>query len=454
MIDTVVLRFHDLEKNEKIISRFKSNERTGSTEVEMEKSAVSDLEGNRIRMLLYHDSDRAIPLVRHSTMRLRSSHYSVAYKIDERRDFVEFNFSIPKYIYGTNFFQFIDYTDQSARMSWANFFSFIQDFVKIHLGKIDYYDLEVNRIDYCYNQFFNSKDDALRYLDLQKELNKKFSRRTENSINNYNTSLMYHTKRHSFKIYHKGTEFEKNDKKELIKTGNKFGYDVPSLQIHADRTLRYEATYRNSMFNYVFQQDFLSGKKHHDVADLIKKARRMIGSRKAFDKQLGKSFQFRMETDWRNLSFDSFLSYLDLQVYPFDFQLFESLYVRFWNDVKAYQCKVQVSPLEILKRVEENNGINDAKNNYRRKRNPGASGNKVLLIAMLSQHMDIRRLKDYIDERTFYRYQAELKKIGLETFNKNRTIPQPSLDYQEYKYHFGKYHNDFGHRRYIFRTGL
>ena len=43
---------------------------------------------------------------------------------------------------------------------------------------INYNELELVRIDLCYNQVFNSKQDAMGYLNAQKMINKKHQRET------------------------------------------------------------------------------------------------------------------------------------------------------------------------------------------------------------------------------------------------------------------------------------
>jgi hypothetical protein len=44
-------------------------------------------------------------------------------------------------------------------------------------------------------------------------------------LREYSTSLMYVTKRYSAKIYHKGSEYEKNDLKEHLKINKEKGQE-------------------------------------------------------------------------------------------------------------------------------------------------------------------------------------------------------------------------------------
>jgi len=70
----------------------------------------------------------------------------------------------------------------------------------------------------------------LKYLEQQKKLKDKYSRSSTNGAGDYDTSLTYKTKRYSFKIYHKGTEFRQNDKRKLA-DNNPTGIDIDDLQI-------------------------------------------------------------------------------------------------------------------------------------------------------------------------------------------------------------------------------
>ena len=148
-----------------------------------------------------------------------SSHYSFSYHINFMRDFIEFNFSIPKYQFGTNILMFIEHDrDKEFKMfssqtleynlqkSYKLLSNFIANFFKreFTICNIDLKNVEINRIDVCFNQVFNSKEDALLYLEYQKKLKKKNARDEQGVMHDWTTSLMYKTRRYSAKIYHKG----------------------------------------------------------------------------------------------------------------------------------------------------------------------------------------------------------------------------------------------------------
>lgn len=67
---------------------------------------------------------------------------------------------------------------------------------------------------------------------------------------------MYTTQRYSEKIYHKGSEYKKNDLKHHRRINNEKGvqiFNIEKIQDFADRILRYELTLRNEELNYLFK---------------------------------------------------------------------------------------------------------------------------------------------------------------------------------------------------------
>jgi hypothetical protein len=120
---------------------------------------------------------------------------------------------------------------------------------------VDFSEIEINRIDLCFNQVFDDKKFALEYLEYQKKLRKNNLRADSNNFREYATSLMYATQRYSLKIYHKGTEYKKHDRKEherINKEKNSDYFNIAGLQLFADKILRYEVTLRDSMLSYLF----------------------------------------------------------------------------------------------------------------------------------------------------------------------------------------------------------
>jgi hypothetical protein len=66
---------------------------------------------------------------------------------------------------------------------------------------------------------------------------------------------MYVTKRYSLKVYHKGSEYSKSDRKEHNRINKEKGrevFNIDRLQTFADKILRYEVTFRDTMLSYLY----------------------------------------------------------------------------------------------------------------------------------------------------------------------------------------------------------
>ncbi|UAB75151.1 phage/plasmid replication protein [Mesoflavibacter sp. SCSIO 43206] len=173
---------------------------------------------------------------------LDSSNYNVVFDMLSSQDKIKFSLSIPKYLYGHSIAQFVPNINspkfyQSADRLTSPFFqatiiqhritSFIMGFLKdlSYLFSIPYQgdpqDIEIRRLDFCYNQFFRSKNEALEFLSAQKKIISKNKRKSAFSKSE-DTSLYYRNSKRTylFKIYHKGSEFSKqgdSDLKRLLK---------------------------------------------------------------------------------------------------------------------------------------------------------------------------------------------------------------------------------------------
>jgi hypothetical protein len=224
-----------------------------------------------------------------------SSHYFI--NISVNPDFIRFDFSIPKYLYGNNVAMFIrstrnknfrinqdseflnhtDYVYNQLKKFIENFFA--ENFVDMPL---DICEIIVKRIDICYNQVFDSKDLALKYLNYQRRIKKKYQRDKSDRFDNYATGLSYRGEGYYFKIYHKGSDYSRHDrpKHEKInkilnkdynnlsekdqlyydtylrgKNLNKSFFQTEFLQNLADKILRYEITYRPAQMSKYYKKD-------------------------------------------------------------------------------------------------------------------------------------------------------------------------------------------------------
>lgn len=449
MIDTIVLRIHNIDKYKIIYEQFyRPEKKKGQYTQALVDSSTGELKQvDYVHQLIYHDTDRFLPLMHRSTNYIASSHYNLSYLVNQQKGFIEFNFSIPKYLWGTNIMQLVNIYDQSADLVFTELMAFLQTFFKDVLFEIPLADdVEINRIDMCYNQFFATKDDALAYLSEQGKMLVKFARSSKNKFRTYDTSIMYVTRRYSFKIYHKGTEFEKNDYRELVKRNPK-NYNLQELKDVADTILRYEMTFRNSFFDYIIHQFFYSSEKqafteavkNHKVARAFNN-QVSFGGQKIAEEFFKKSKTYYLKSVWEyRLEFDVLYQSYSM---TFDKTLFRILAKVFWDKVKQYQVQRQLDIVEIDRRITEKiekaEQINKLRKPSARQLNQGRV--RLMCAALLSHYTDIQNIKKYVPASSYDRLKADLKSIGIDTISHSLVIAQPKLDYFDYKIHFSKYH--------------
>jgi hypothetical protein len=274
MVDTIHINLHNLQKNCDVYNWIIRDGNNGVIKFDIDRKETGGLLSRQVKV--YPEADKSTEVLRIHTRYEPSSHYSIIVEVHPKRDLIKFSFSIPKYFYGHNIaqavqntnerdFRFIrgntDTFDFAIEQSFSRISTYIKSFFHTEFAgvEIDWCDIEIVRLDICYNQFFNSKQDALFYLDMQKKIPKKYARRDNQNVTCYRTSIFYHSRDYSVKIYHKGTEYEKNDSREHDSANKKFYakhgynlYDVHYLQETSDRILRYEITFRKDYLNYIF----------------------------------------------------------------------------------------------------------------------------------------------------------------------------------------------------------
>src|SRR5690606_5801145 len=110
MIDTVVLRIHRIQEKYDHLVKYLKQVNTDEYVSKIHHSSSDNIAETPI---LFGDTGRILSLKHSATMHVASSHYDINYNINSERDFIEINFSLPKYVHSTNVMQFIDYYDQS-----------------------------------------------------------------------------------------------------------------------------------------------------------------------------------------------------------------------------------------------------------------------------------------------------------------------------------------------------
>lgn len=343
MIDSVVFRIHDLKKHtelRKLLDKSGVSGQGFGVKKYDDPVAAGEMFEKKI-YLKQHFVDYEKGYTRDFVHRnhLPSHHGDLAYSIDSERNFIEFNFSIPKYLFGTNVFQFVphhfdrDYgtirmatIEQMADRVYDDLRKFLTWFFKKELGGlVNEYDVEINRLDICYNKMFNSQQDAQVYLNDLKRHKKKYERQNAESFRIYQTTIYYapQTSGYTFKLYHKGTEFKtggRNKKSDLSRL-KKMGWEpelINKIQAFADRILRYEVEFKPKAMDTLFkrwifrkdQDEWKRARRYYNSITTygtvtIQKVKKTLSELDGFRKKcyrygkfyMGKVFHFYMEND-------------------------------------------------------------------------------------------------------------------------------------------------------------
>lgn len=161
--------------------------------------------------------------------RVRSSESEVTYSLNYEGGFMDFEFSIPKYLYGHNLAQFLPqcdskvfYKNKERIENWNSqkhlLFKRLEKFIYLFLQDLFFncelpYSPNMNyvelvRLDLCYNQYFENKEISLAYLEEIKKLRKNTKIYSPDTNTDFKTTVAWRTQNGNyFKIYHKGSEY-------------------------------------------------------------------------------------------------------------------------------------------------------------------------------------------------------------------------------------------------------
>lgn len=184
---------------------------------------------------------------------LASSSYEINYRYDARRNEVIMEFSIPKYIYGTNVYMFpLDTVSIKYELE-----VFLKEFWNDNFGlELDSKRLSINRIDFCYNYKFANE---IKMKAFKKSIFENMRNiYPKSKVRNYGTeTVMYVTQNYSFKVYDKAVEFEKHDYNDLLKSkSNLSPEEVAKMLEDSRRILRFEITFRKKKLVEVLIRNF------------------------------------------------------------------------------------------------------------------------------------------------------------------------------------------------------
>ncbi len=222
MIDTIRLIYQRLSPKEQQNIVIRKNSTKGAIEFYEHKGKIGE---RKVKHVVKCD--------------LASSSYEINYRYDVRRNEVIMEFSIPKYIYGTNIYHYpLDTVSISYDLE-----EFLKKFWKENFDlELDTNRLSINRIDFCYNYKFNNE---IKMKAFKKAIFENMRNLyPKGKVRNYGTeTVMYVTENYSFKVYDKAVEFEKKDYNEIVKSG-KNPEEVSKILADSKNILRFEITFR------------------------------------------------------------------------------------------------------------------------------------------------------------------------------------------------------------------
>lgn len=257
---------------------------------------------------------------------LNSQSYHVVFNVNLNAGYIDFFFSIPKYLYSHQLAQFIPQINSSSfkkftyKLHSFNFQSKIlherlSDFIdsffldlctKFKVDTLPNYEyIEITRLDLCYNQYFNSKHDALLYLEEQKKISKRKSSsksKTENdedkSTKNFASAITIGLgKGKYFKIYHKGSEYisSTGDYKKHRQENN-FYYDNMQKYRESETFKNHSSFIKDYFHQNVYQENFMDNYFSVPTDDFIRKQRKLLSKHMLKDMKFKTHF-YKKEMD-------------------------------------------------------------------------------------------------------------------------------------------------------------
>lgn len=323
-----------------------------------------------------------------------SHNYNMHYRIFDER--IELEFSLPKFIYGTNVFQLLDHYKRkstpyemlvrSVKKVFADtFFN-----VKVHWGAV-----EIKRWDLCFNQVFDSKWYALKALHYIKLKHQSKADRL-----NFEYGFVQLTKTNYLKIYAKGEEYEKHDR---AKYQGLYQNQIPQI---AERILRYEKKCTQKNTSYLFNMHFRIN-DHPDKQKYLEAKR----SKKTIPPYLVNEFEGVRRFFLGPPIFK--------KCYMMQPKFFNFLWANFKHDIEK-KFAIKKMSVDTLR----NEIVNGTKN----------SSKRIKILTYIKTFGSLKKAFESgaFTKATYYRYKAELDKENLSETKVPITINQ---DWSNQNYH-------------------
>ena len=335
-------------------------------------------------------------LIINGSFKTPSHLYNIFWRCFEDR--VQIEFSLPKFIYGTNSIELRSHMNKQnnrpytfLKLAIKTFFSTI-----FPLHKIDYGGIELARFDFCYNQCYKNREESLKAL---KFIKLKHNGRADRL--NFEYGYISLSKSNYFKIYHKGEEFKKHDfhKIKSEKLANQY-------QKLSDCILRYERKQTPKNWSYFYNIN-VKYRYQSELKKLYYKAKK--------NNRVSK----QMRRDFENLQRFTLASSKIEGATKLNEDFFNLLYKRFRNEIKK---KYSISKVSVHRL--HNEVISNTKNKTM----------KVRILSLIKVFKSLKRAYESgaVSKATYYRYEKFMKQNDMSSTNVKSNIYQCWDSYNYY----------------------
>jgi hypothetical protein len=385
MLDTIKISIYK-EFNNSLYTTLLNNSFAKSSGF-MVNSTSGIMEQKEVFRFKQNNYDNYQMMIINGKMNVPSWNYDIFFRCYDDR--VNIEFSLPKFIYGTNVIQLCSHVSKvfdPYDMLVLSVKKFFETFFFGHA--IDYGGIKLLRWDFCFNQVYNTYENSIKALNYIKL---KHSSKTDTK--NYEFGYIELTKNNYLKIYHKGEEFRRHD---FYKLEN----NVEEFVNMSSKILRYERKYTPSNVAYNYNVKV----KYVNQPFLVKEylLRKKSGN---ITKQ--------MRSDFENVQQFTLGSSKIYGATKLPKTFFNNLFTSFKNEI-IKKFSINGSSIDRLK--HEVFDTSDKTN----------KAMKIKILALIKTFKSLKKAyeKTAISKSTYYRYLSFMDKKNLSTTNIPLTIEQ------------------------------
>jgi len=323
-------------------------------------------------------------MILNGSLKTPSYSYEIFFRIFEER--IDIEFSIPKFLYGTNSFELYTHSNYIKLSAYQLLIVSIKKFFKdiFFNVPVDYGYVQLQRFDFCFNQVYKNYDDSLKALNFIKLKHSAVADKL-----NYKFGYVELTKSNYLKIYHKGEEFKKHDAKKI------FDKNIAKF---SDHILRFEKKHNPKNIAYFYNCNFKNRGRYFLKQEYLKQKK---------DGKLNRHLRAEFE-NVQNFTIEA--SKLQ-NCTKLPESLFNILYKKFIREIIQ---KFTIQNLSV--KTLYNEVLNSKEDKIL----------KVRILALITTFKSLKRAFDFkaVSSSTYYRYKAYLNEKNLSETNVNVNLKQ------------------------------